>query len=219
MPICRWTWTSTRRSPLLDAQGLEQSLLFGDGELDVAGDEVGELAGLGDGVEHLVHDFLGEPAALAELRRPLARLLVEGGEGRVVLVERLHLLDRHDHGAEIPVAVPDTAVPSARCSPCSSSWTPPKPALDLADPGDDAHRVEDVRRRLVGVVALRDGEDEPVPLERGSRSHAGCPVARRAIGAVSPGKITVPRRGRTGRVCRSAMIGTFYVLSSRSLTR
>ncbi len=40
-------------------------------------------------------------------------------------------------------------------------------ALDLPDAGDDAHRVEDVGRRLVGVVALGDGEDEPVALERG----------------------------------------------------
>ena len=39
-------------------------------------------------------------------------------------------------------------------------------ALDLPDARDDAHRVEDVRRRLVGVVALRDGEHEPVALER-----------------------------------------------------
>ena len=38
-------------------------------------------------------------------------------------------------------------------------------ALDLADARDDAHRVEDVRRRLVGVVALCDGEDESVTLE------------------------------------------------------
>ena len=39
-------------------------------------------------------------------------------------------------------------------------------ALDLPDARDDAHRVQDVRRRLVGVVALRDGEDEPIALER-----------------------------------------------------
>ena len=55
----------------------------------------------------------------------------------------------------------------ARCSPWSSSCTPPKPALDLTDARDHAHRVEDVGRRLVGVVALRDGEDQPVALERG----------------------------------------------------
>ena len=38
--------------------------------------------------------------------------------------------------------------------------------LDLADPGNDAHRVQDVRRRLVGIVTLRNGEDETVALQR-----------------------------------------------------
>ena len=59
--------------PLLDAERLEQALLLGDGQLDVAGDEVGEPARLGDGVEHLVHDLLGQPAPLAELGGALAR--------------------------------------------------------------------------------------------------------------------------------------------------
>ena len=62
--------------PLLDAQRLEQSLLFGNRKLDVAGDEIGEPAGLGDGIEHLVNDFLGKSATLAELSRALARLLL-----------------------------------------------------------------------------------------------------------------------------------------------
>ena len=44
--------------PLLDAQRLEQSLLFRNGQLDVAGDQVGEAARVGDGVEDLVNDFL-----------------------------------------------------------------------------------------------------------------------------------------------------------------
>ena len=50
-------------------------------------------------------------------------------------------------------------------------------ALDLADPGDHAHRVEDLGRRLVGVVALGDGEDQPVAFEGGldrpQRARAG----------------------------------------------
>ena len=87
--------------PLLDAEGLEQRLLLGDGQLDVAGHEVGELAGVGDRVEDLVEDLLGQPPPLAELHGALAGLAVEGGEGRVVLVERLHLLDRHDVGREV----------------------------------------------------------------------------------------------------------------------
>src|SRR5205823_2251649 len=39
-------------------------------------------------------------------------------------------------------------------------------ALDLADPGDDADRIELIRGRLVGVVPLSDREDQPAPLHR-----------------------------------------------------
>ena len=71
---------------LLDAQRLEQALLLGRLELDVAGDEVGEPARIGDGVEHLVHDFFRKAAALAELGGALAKFLVQGDERRIVLV-------------------------------------------------------------------------------------------------------------------------------------
>ena len=72
---------------LFDAQRLEQPLLLGRLELDVAGDEVGEPARIGDGVEHLMHDLFRQPATLAELGGALAELLVERDEGRVVLVD------------------------------------------------------------------------------------------------------------------------------------
>ena len=72
MPICRWTCTSTRRSRSSTLERLEQPLLLGDWQLDVAGDEVGEPARVGDGVEHLVHDLLGKAAPLAELGGALA---------------------------------------------------------------------------------------------------------------------------------------------------
>ena len=86
--------------PLLDAQRLEQALLLGRLQLDVAGDEVGEAARIGDRVEHLVHDLFRQPATLAQLGGALAELLVERDEGRVVLVDRLHLFHRHHDGAE-----------------------------------------------------------------------------------------------------------------------
>ena len=89
--------------PVLDVQRLEQSLLFRNGQLDVAGDEIGELARLGDGVENLVNDFLGKTAPLAELGRALARLLLERGERRIVLIDRAHLLGRDDHRAHVAV--------------------------------------------------------------------------------------------------------------------
>ena len=145
-----------------------------------------------------MHDFLGQPAALAELGGALADLLVERDERRVVLVDRRHLLDRHDDGAE--VAVGRRVLERGRALlALEQELHAAEAALDLPDAGDDAHRVEDVGRRLVGVVALRDGEDEPVALER-RLDGAQRPGRPAAIGAVRPGKITVPRSGRTGRV-------------------
>ena len=70
--------------PLLDAQRLQQGLLLGDRQLDVAGDEVGEPAGVGHRVEDLVQHLLGQPPPLAQLHGPLAGLAVQRGEGRVV---------------------------------------------------------------------------------------------------------------------------------------
>ena len=151
---------------LLDAEGLEQTLLFGDGQLDVAGDEVGEPAGLGDRVEHLVHDLFGEAALLAELAGALARLLFERFEGGIVVVDRLHLLGRNDYGAE--EAFGRGVLERRRALlPLEQELDAAESALDLADAGDDAHGVENVRRRLVGVIALSNGKNEPVALEGG----------------------------------------------------
>jgi hypothetical protein len=62
--------------PLFHAQCFQQSLLFGDGKLDIAGDQVGKAARLGDRIENLVNDFLWKSSALTELSRPLARLFL-----------------------------------------------------------------------------------------------------------------------------------------------
>ncbi len=61
---------------LLHAQCFKQSLLFGNGKLDVAGDEIGKPTGLGYRVENLVNDFLWKSATLAELSCPLPRLFL-----------------------------------------------------------------------------------------------------------------------------------------------
>jgi hypothetical protein len=151
--------------PLLDAQRLEQPLLLGHGQVDVAGHEVAELAGLGDRVEHLVHDLLGEAAALAELRGALARLLVEGLERRVLLVERQHLVGRDGHGLHVPV-VGRVLQRGRALLALEEELHAAEAALHLPDAGDHADGVEHLGRGLVGVVALRDGEDEPVALER-----------------------------------------------------
>ena len=163
--------------PFLDAQRLEQALLFGRLKLDVAGDQVGETAGIGDGVEHLVHDFFRQTAALAELGGALAKLLVQGDERRVVLVDRLHLLDGHHDGAEVAFGRVVLQGGGALLA-LEQQLHAAQAALDLADARNDAHRVEDVRRRLVGIVALGHGEHEALAFQRGldgaKRSRTPC---------------------------------------------
>ena len=150
---------------LLHREGLEEPLLLRHGELDVPGDEVGELARLGDRVEHLVDDLLGEAAALAELGGALADLLVERREGRVTVVERRHLLHRHHDGGEIALGRGVLERRGALLA-MEQELDTAETALHLADARDHAHRVQDVRARLLGVVLLRHGEHEAVALER-----------------------------------------------------
>jgi hypothetical protein len=61
---------------LFDAQCLEKSLFLGDWKIDIARDEVGKPARLGNRVENLVDDFLWESSALTELSRAFARLFL-----------------------------------------------------------------------------------------------------------------------------------------------
>ena len=192
MPICRWTWTSTRRSRSSTLERLEQRLLLGDRELEVAGDEVGEPAGLGDGVEHLVDDLLGQAAPLAELGGALAESPCGARRtpGRSRSSGFISSTGMHD-GAE--VALGRRVLERGRALlALEQELDAAQPALDLADPRDDAHRVEDVGRRLVGVVALGDGEDEPVALERRLDRAKRARPARR------------DRRGEAGEDDRSA---------------
>ena len=127
MPICALDVDQHAPEPLLDRQGLQQGLLLGDGELDVAGHEVGEAAGLGHVLEDLVQDLLGHPPLLAQLRGTLADLAVERLEGGIVLVDRPHLGHRQGLGRQVArgLIVVERLAPAA--SPWSRSCTPPSP--------------------------------------------------------------------------------------------
>ena len=160
-------------------QVLQEPLPFGDGQLDVAGDEIGEAAGVGDGVEHLVHDFLGQPATLAKLGGALANFLVERNEGGIVFVDWLLLVDRCDDGAEIVVGgVGGILDCGGALLTLEQELHAAKSALDLSDARDDAHRVEDIGSGLVRVVALRDREHQPVALQRSFDRAEGARPAR-----------------------------------------
>jgi len=150
---------------LLDAQRLEETLFLGNGKLDIPGDQVREAPRIGNGIEHLMHDLFGETTPFAKLGGTLANFLVKRLEGGVVVVERGHLLRSHDHRGHVALGrrVLERRGPLL---PLQQQLHAAEPALDLPDPRDHAHRVEDVRRRLIGIVPLSDGEHEPVTLQR-----------------------------------------------------
>ena len=163
---------------VLDRERLQEPLLLGDGELDVAGDEIGEAPRLGDGVEHLMHDLLGEAAPLAELRGTLADLLMERDEGGVLLLDGGELLDGDDDRREVALGGVVLERGGALL-PLEEELHPAQAPLHLPDAGDHAHRVEDVGVGLLGVVALGDGEDETVALEGGFDGTQGPRPTRR----------------------------------------
>ena len=198
MPICFWTWIKTRRSRSSTPSVSSRACFSADRQLDVAGDQVGEPAGLGHRVEHLVEHLLGQPLALAQLHGPLAGLPVEGGEGRVVLVDRLHLLDRHDVDGEEPFGVVVMQGRGADLA-LEQELDASQPALDLADPADHPHRVELLRSRLVDVLALGHGEDQAVPLER-LFNRPQRPRPAHADRHREPGKDHRPAQRQYGRV-------------------
>jgi hypothetical protein len=61
---------------LFDGQRLEQRLPLGRRDIDVARDQVGQPAGVGDPFQHLLDHLFGQPGLLAQLRRPLPGLAV-----------------------------------------------------------------------------------------------------------------------------------------------
>src|SRR5439155_20095577 len=82
----------------------------------------------------------------------------------IVLGHRLHLVYRHHDRAQIALGRGVLEGGSALLA-LEEQLYAAETALNLTDARDDTHRVEDVRRRFVGIVALRDGEDEPLAFE------------------------------------------------------
>ena len=163
---------------LFHRERLEQSLLLGHRQFDVTGYEIGELAGVVDRVEHLMHHFFGQATLLTQLGGTLTRLLVERLEGGILEVERHHLLSGDDHRLEVTVDFGVVQCGGALLT-LQQELNTAQSALDLADAGNDARREENVRRRLFRVVALGDRKDEPISLEGRFDGSQGAGAARR----------------------------------------
>ena len=151
--------------PFLDAQGFEQGLLLADRQLNVAGDQVREPAWVGDRIKNLVQHLLGQALPLAQFPGPLAGFLVQGGEGGIVLVDRLNLLDRQGIDRQ---RILDAVIVQGRGANLTleQELHAAQSPLHLADPANHPHRVELFGGRLVHVLALRHREDQVVSLER-----------------------------------------------------
>ena len=152
--------------PLLDRQGLQEGLLLGDGQLDVARHEVGEATGLGHVLEDVLQELLGHPPLLAQLRGTLADLAVQRLEGGVPLVDRPHLGHRQGLGRQVaPVSLIVDRLEAGFA--VDQELHAPQPALDLPDPGHDAHGMQALGGRLIRDIPLRDREDQPAGLRGG----------------------------------------------------
>ena len=147
--------------PLLDRERLEQPLPLGRRQLRVAGDQVGELSGVVDVVEHLLDHLFGQTGLPAQLRGPLSRFAVEPDERRIVRVERLHLLGFAHDRLEIAVRLADLHGDSAVLAADDELGTS-QPSLDLDQPGDGADGVEHLGRGVLHVLPLRHGEQQLV---------------------------------------------------------
>jgi len=90
---------------------------------------------------------------------------------------RVHFLSWNDNGTQIPVRRCVLEGGSALLA-LQQQLHATEPALDLTDARNHAHRVQDIRRRLLGVVALCNGEHETVAFEGGF----DCSQSRRPAG-------------------------------------
>ena len=93
-----------------------------------------------------------------------------------------------------------------RCSPWSRSCMPAQAALELPDPGDGADGVQRLRRDAARCSpAGRRRRPACSGVARAASMARRVPGRPAPIGAVTPGKSTTSRRGRTGSVRRSVM--------------
>ena len=192
---------------LFNGECFEQPLLFGDGEFDVSGHQVGKLPRLGDGIEDLMHDLFGKSAALAQFSGAFADFLMEGLEGGILVVEGGHLLGVHHDGRQEPVALRELEGGGALFT-LEEELHTAESALDLPNARDHTHRVQDVGGGFFGVITLRHGKDEAIPLE-GCLDGAQCARTPRRDGRGESGKDDRPAEREDGQGLASAHLKDF----------
>ena len=129
--------------PVFDGQRLEQRLLFRRRDVQVAGHQIGEPAGLLHSLQKLVDRLVGQAELAPQFRRALAHLVMESDECGSRRVELQHLPRLLDRRLEPPFLGDES-----RCDSAGPSFEQQQHAaeasLDGPDRGDRADRVEGV---------------------------------------------------------------------------
>ena len=133
--------------------------------LGVGGDQVREAPRAVRRDQGLFDDFLGQSGAPAQLGSALACLTPEALEGRVVGVQRGHVLGLLDDRLEVPLALVEAQRDAAVLA-VQQQLDAGEAALQLPDAGDRADREQVAAVRLVGGLPLADGEHQPRWIEQ-----------------------------------------------------
>ena len=174
--IWRWTWRSTRRSRSSTDRVSRIACFSADGKVEIARDQVGQLARLLDAFEELADGLLGKAHLPPELGGALAHLVVQGDERRVPGIEGVHLLRRLDGRLEAALLGDVARGDSARLA-LEQQEDAAKASLDRTDGRDGPDREQGIGGDRLPVVdlALRDREDPPLRVVQGGLDRAKGP--------------------------------------------
>ena len=143
---------------LLDRQRLEERLLLRRRQVQVEGDVPDQRARLLDGADELLQDLVGGPAAPPVLHRLLAHLPGERGDGARVFCSRRKVGEGRGGGEDDTFLLGVAQRRGPRVA-AEHELEPHAEPLHLGHLGDHADGVQALRGRVLGGVALGDGED------------------------------------------------------------
>ncbi len=170
--IWRWTWTRTRRRRSSTDRVSSSTCFDRTRDVEVAGHEVGEPAGLVHLGQDLLDGLVGQPELLPELGGALARLAMEPGERRIARVEGQHLACFLDGRFEEAALVRGEAQRDAAGLAFEDQADAAEAPLHGADRGDGPDRVELGRRHVLRVGPLGHREDLALGVGQGRLDRA-----------------------------------------------
>src|SRR5438093_1974635 len=159
--------------PILHRERLQQLLALQRLDVEMAGDEIGEGAGVADPLQHLLDDFCGQSRLLAQFRGPLADLAMQRYERGILLIEWREIL-RFTYGRfEITVglAVVDGGPAGF---PVEDQLHATQIALHLTDSRDRSGVVQHDGGDLIDIFLLRYRKDFAVGVLEGGFYGAQC---------------------------------------------